>query len=180
MIEFNLKFSLDDIDSLVARYWEKSTEKDKELELEIMEGIGPRVQGRGYFTREEFLKLTYWKTQRSKSHCEKNDGDYVQEVTRIAFNSRFERLRVETLNLLDGVGWPTASVLLHFGSKDPYPILDVRALWSLGIEKAPPYKFDFWWVYVSYCRDVAQRHKISMRCLDRALWGYSSKFQNSD
>ena len=34
---------------------------------------------------------------------------------------------------LSGVRWPTASVLLHFGHRDRYPILDYRALEALGV-----------------------------------------------
>ncbi len=36
------------------------------------------------------------------------------------------------LRFLDGVEWPTASTILHFCGARPYPILDYRALWSLG------------------------------------------------
>ena len=35
-----------------------------------------------------------------------------------------ERLRIGVLLPLDGIDWPTASVLLHLAHRDRYPILD--------------------------------------------------------
>jgi len=74
------------------------------------------------------------------------------------------------LLLLNGVHWPTASVILHFCHADPYPILDVRALWSLGIDaNTVPYNFEFWNEYTQFCRKLAGEAKVTMRELDRAL-----------
>ncbi len=64
-------------------------------------------------------------------------------------------------------------MLLHFGHGDPYPILDFRALASLGVEQPSSYTFKFWWSFVLACRELAERHQVDMRTLDRALWQYS-------
>ncbi len=61
-----------------------------------------------------------------------NPEDFIKDVTHTALITPSERLRIEVLTLLNGVSWPTASVLLHFGYDNLYPILDFRALWSLG------------------------------------------------
>ena len=84
-----------------------------------------------------------------------------------------ERLRIEVLTLLKGVSWPMASVILHWCHTDRYPLIDFRALWSLGIDTPPRYTFDFWWAYVETCRSLADESQVSMRELDRALWAYS-------
>ena len=82
------------------------------------------------------------------------------------------------LTLLDGVSWPTASVILHFCSARPYPILDYRALWSLSCEAtAVDYDFGLWWDYVRTTRELADEMGLSMRTLDRALWAYSKDKQ---
>lgn len=90
-----------------------------------------------------------------------------------------ERLRIEALTLLDGIGWPSASVILHFFHKQKYPILDYRALWSVSLEVPYRYIFEFWWAYVIYCRDLAKNAKVTMRTLDRALWQYSKENQKA-
>jgi hypothetical protein len=58
-----------------------------------------------------------------------------------------------------------------------YPILDVRALWSLGFSRPPAYTFGFWSEYVAFTRSEARRLGVSMRELDRALWQYSKERQ---
>lgn len=79
---------------------------------------------------------------------------------------------------LHGVSWPTASVVLHFWHNDPYPILDFRALWSLGFDKQPTYyTFDIWSKYTDFCRRLAKESEVSMRTADRALWQFSSENQ---
>ena len=84
--------------------------------------------------------------------------------------------RVQKILARAGYGWPTASVLLHFGYDNLYPILDFRALWSLGLEKPPSqYDFDFWMDYTHYCRQLAAETNVSMRTLDRALWQSAKK-----
>ena len=75
------------------------------------------------------------------------------------------------------MSWPTASVILHFGIPERYPILDVRALWSLGVDTPPTYTFDFWLAYAQHCRTFAEAAAVSMRTLDRALWQYSAENQ---
>jgi hypothetical protein len=107
-----------------------------------------------------------------------NSEEFIKDVTRIALTAPNEKLRIEVLTLLNGVSWPTASVLLHFGYDNLYPILDFRALWSLGIDASRVnYDFDFWWEYTEHCRKLAQQVGVSMRVLDRALWQYSESNQ---
>jgi hypothetical protein len=70
-------------------------------------------------------------------------------------------------------------VLLHFGHTDPYPILDFRALWSLGVDVPTDaygfYDFPLWRAYTNFCRDLADACGVPMRELDRALWRYSKE-----
>ena len=103
--------------------------------------------------------------------------EFIRDVTGTALSTNNERLRIEVLTLLSGVNWPTASVLLHFGHTEPYPILDFRALWSLGLQPPSQYNFEFWWAHTQFCRKLATRCKVSMRTLDQALWQFSKSNQ---
>ncbi len=170
---FKLQFDREKIRCWAGEY-SMLTPLEKKIEAEI----APRVRERGYYTKEEFTDLCLWKTQRSQSLVKSNSTETIQECTRIALSTPDERLRIGVLTLLKGVGWPTASVLLHFGYDNLYPILDFRALWSLGLEKPPSqYNFDFWMAYTHYCRQMAADVNVSMRTLDRALWEYSKREQ---
>jgi hypothetical protein len=174
MPRFHLRFSPNQIERLAGRYFEP---EDAEIEHEI----APRIKKRGRLSKADLLRVCAWKTPRSRGRVETNSEEFVEVVTATALSTSDERLRIEVLTLLNGVGWPTASVILHFGHREPYPILDVRALWSLGIER-PPAKYDFlfWWAYTQLCRRIAEKHTCSMRTLDRALWQYSKERQGRE
>lgn len=113
------------------------------------------IQGRGYLTRSELQQVAEWKSPRSAGHIRKNSAEYITAVTAIPFQTNNVRLQIESLTLLDGVSWPTASVILHLYHKDPYPILDFRALWSLSIDVPTQYNFELWWNYTRICRHLA-------------------------
>lgn len=81
------------------------------------------------------------------------------------------------LTLLEGVGWPSASVILRFFHPQPYPILDYRALWSLNSTIPGAFRFDFWKDYANHCRSLSKKHSISMRALDHSLWQFSKENQ---
>ena len=169
MAEWQLRFPAKHIVGLARRY-------EYEGEEEVLK-IGRRAQAAGKFAFKDFLAACEWKTSRTRSRCRKNSPEEVAEATRIALSTRVETLRIGVLQCLEGVGLPTASVLLHIAHRDPYPILDFRALWSLGFEKPPTYNFTFWWKYVEVCRRLARKHGVDMRTLDRALWQYSKDHQ---
>ncbi len=135
------------------------------------------VQVTGHLTKAQLRLLAQWKSPRSAPHIEKNSEEFIQEITRFALRAGEERTRIEALTLLSGVFWPTASVVLHVFHVDRYPIIDFRALWSVGTDVPKQYTFSFWHKYVEYCRTLAKRNDVNMRVLDRALWQYSSENQ---
>lgn len=139
--------------------------------------IAPAVKERGFLTKDEFLFICEWKSPRTKPHCNKNSPEIIQEFTRLALQSSSEEVRIKALIGLDGVAYPTASTILHFCHEDKYPIIDVRALWSLNEKAQVRYKFDFWIQYVKYCRDLSDELSVDMRTLDKALWQYSKEHQ---
>ena len=159
------------------RYW--ASRFSDSAEDKAIRRIAPQMKARGYLTRPEFLTLCRWKSARSRRHVERNDTGFIRAATGTALSTPNERLRIEALTLLDGVDWPTASVILHFGHRASYPVLDWRALWALGVSRPPSYSFAFWWGYVQACRRLARKHSCSMRTLDRALWQYSKERQRA-
>ncbi len=145
-------------------------------ELDIIE-LKPKIQQTGYINKIQLERIAYWKSPRSAKHIESNSDEFVKEITSWSFSAKEERSKIEVLTLLNGVSWPSASVILHFFALNQYPILDVRALWSTMSEKTTQYSFSFWWQYVQFCREIAERNSVNMRTLDRALWQYSKEDQ---
>ena len=170
MIKFTLRFPPADIPHWAARY-------DYPAEAVIAADLAPAARARGNLTRAELITLAEWKSPRIRPRIAANDDAFVEAATRAAFATPDERLRIEVLTLLRGVAWPMASVILHWCHPDRYPVLDYRALWSLGIDPPPRYDFPLWQAYTGCCRELAARAGVSMRVLDRALWQYSKEKQ---
>ena len=116
-----------------------------------------------------------WKTARSAPLVGSNSAADVEAASGRSLASDDERERIEELLSLRGIGVPTASALLHFASSDGYPILDFRALESLGRTERETYSTDFWLRYLAACRGLASAHGVSVRTLDKALWQHSKE-----
>lgn len=168
-----IRFPIEDVGRWASRYAYLDDDTGH-----IEQVIAPRCRARGYLDRPDFLFICDWKSQRQKARYRQNSAASIEEGTRIALTARDERLRIGVLRVLEGVGWPTASTLLHFAHQDPYPILDYRALWSLGVdEPLAYYTFPIWWDYVMSCRRIAESAGVPIRVLDQALWQYSKAHQ---
>jgi len=155
-------------------YWAKQYDYPEESSVtDLVE----RVKECGFVTLEQLRVVARWKSPRSAGRVESNDGDYVRAITGFSLQTKNERAKIESLTLLDGVQWPTASVILHFFDAREYPILDYRALWSVGVRVPRHYSFRFWWEYVVFCRELAHRTGHDIRTLDRALWSFSKANQ---
>jgi hypothetical protein len=162
---FRLQFPVGDIPALAARY-------DFDPDHEVA-AAGVSACERGYYTKPELVLICEWKTVRSRSRVAQNTAAFVEGITRVAFATEDETERMAALCALRGVNLPTASVLLHFAFPDRYPIIDWRALESLGQPRQPTYTIEYWRTYVDACRKLAAQAGVTMRVLDKALWQYS-------
>jgi hypothetical protein len=160
---YKLAFPEAEIGEWAARY---SYADDKT----VAQVIGPAAQRKGYLQKPEFEELCEWKSQRIRSKAKRNPEERIAEVTRLALASSDARIKMGLLRILHGVDWATASVILHFCDRSPYPIIDYRAMWSLGLEKVPHYSYEVWESYTEFVRSIAERTGHTMRTVDRALW----------
>jgi hypothetical protein len=158
------------------REYQQKYNYESEEKLEKFHGISER---QGHITVSQLHEICRWKSKRRAELAKNNPPSLVKELTGFSFSAKNETSRLGALTLLEGVHFPTASVILHFCLDQAYPILDVRALWSLSIEKPSQYTFDFWESYVGVCREVAAQNALSVRHLDMALWQYSRLHQKN-
>ena len=171
MAQFRLRFPEADIAVWAARFGDDGSDDV------LLDDIRPIALARGHLTRPEFLKICAWKSVRTKRSCRRNSAHAIETLTRAAFATSDEALKISLLRLLDGVEWPTASTILHFCDARPYPILDYRAIWSLGLARPPGYTMEFWLAYLAFTRGLALRLDLSIRTVDKALWQYSKERQ---
>lgn len=164
---FALQFPAEDIEALAARF---PGSDDTRLMT-----LGAAVRARGHYTRLEFIEVCAWKTPRSRPRIVANSAAMVIEATARAIDASDEGTRIAALLELQGVGVPTASTLLFAAFPDDYPILDVRALESLGVKGRSTYPVSFWLAYLGACRRLAREAGVSLRTLDKALWQRSKE-----
>ena len=164
---FRLQFPAATIEDLAARF-DAGVDGD-----DVMAAAGSAARRRGYYTKAELTLLCEWKSPRSRSRVARNSDVFVEGITRAAFATDDELERMTALCALQGVEAPTASVLLHFAFPDRYPIIDWRALESLGQTGRAVYPVSYWLAYADACRTLAAEAGVSMRVLDKALWQHS-------
>ena len=167
MATFRLQFPASEIEALASRFGYAD-------DMRLL-AAGAAIRARGHYTREEFIEVCGWKTARSRPKVASNTEAAVVDATRRALATADEGARMNALLELEGVGVPTASTLLYVAFPDDYPILDVRALESLGVKPRSQYPVSFWLDYLRACRGLAHRCGVSIRTLDKALWQHSKE-----
>ena len=171
----NLRFPESNIGYWANQYTERQRERNRIREQELI-NLKPEVLRRGYLTIEELHKIARWKSPRRAALTLENTDAFIEEITERAFTATDNWTKLLTLTQLQGIGQPTASAILHLYDKEPYPILDIHALWSVGLPWERRTSYPFWLDYIEFCRDTANQNSVSMRDLDRALWKYSSDY----
>ena len=167
MATFELQFPASEIDAIANRAGYEDSPS--------LMAAGAAARTRGHYTRDEFIAVCAAKTVRSRPKVASNTEAAVADATGRAFASDDEAIRMSALLELNGVGVPTASTLLYCSFPSDYPILDVRALESLGITSRSTYPVKFWLEYLSACRELARSSGVSIRTLDKALWQHSKE-----
>jgi hypothetical protein len=163
---FKLQFPLDQVRGYAARF--PAGDEDRQR------AIGVAARERGWYSRAEFLQVCRWKTARSAPLVAQNSTAQIEAATRIALASGTgDHAALHALLDLTGVGWATASVLLHVAHPERYPIWDVRALQALGINRRLAPSDARWSEYVATYRALILRAGVDGRTLDKGLWQWS-------
>jgi len=153
----------------------KIIEKEKALMERMLEAAD-----REYMTLDDLIAVADWKSHRVLPHCRLNSEAAVEEITATSFAAamRCSDASICALLVLRGVGWPMASVILHFAFPYKYPILDKMAM--KAVDGSTDYTIEQWKEYTELCHSTAQKHDIAMRTLDKALWLYGKERDDKD
>jgi hypothetical protein len=91
---FKLGFPSSEVHTWAGRYL--NTSNDAKLRSRLR----PVVRARGYLTRHEFREICRWKSPRTQPLCADNDKFTVQTVTRAAFSTADESLKMDLMRTL--------------------------------------------------------------------------------
>ena len=160
----HIALTKEQIDYYASRY------RDLERDREVAHRLAPAIE-RGYVTKAELIVLVRWKAARVVRYAERNSDADIREITQASFAASSSLVRLKFLTILHGFSWAMASALLHFIFPKECPVLDFRAINTVG---GPKYyeKDEVWEEYAALCCKTAEEYGISLRKLDRALWQY--------
>ena len=159
-----------------ARYLKNLSERSRDREQAVI-ALKEKVETRktpetpqGYLNQSELRQMAKWKDRFIPSKIDKNPPGVIEKITGEAFGLNDDWEKIKKLKEIYGVAASVASVILHLYDPKKYPILDVHALRTIGIDNTKVnYDEPFWRKYVKFCREKADCHDVCMRTLDRAF-----------
>ena len=163
-----------------ARYLKNLSERSRDREQAVI-ALKEKVETRktpetpqGYLNQSELRQMAKWKDRFIPSKIDKNPPGVIEKITGEAFGVNDDWEKIKKLKEIYGIAASVASVILHLYDPKKYPILDVHALRTIGVDnKKVNYDEPFWRKYVKFCCEKADCHDVCMRTLDRALYKFS-------
>jgi hypothetical protein len=153
---------------------------------ELFRKLG-NLKKQGYITKSQAIKILKWKSPRPLRYYESNSPKDFKEITKIAFNTKNERLRIHILTALRGVKYPAASALLMFYDKTRYPVIDIRVwkqLFKAGYvssnAKGQGFTLEEWELYLEVIRNLAAKHNLIVRQVEKKLFDADKKWQRGN
>ncbi|MGH7244744.1 MAG: hypothetical protein ACREJD_15125 [Phycisphaerales bacterium] len=138
------------------------------------------ARARGHLALNEFLAIATWKLASSGSTAfEQATEREVVEHSRAAFAAHQDDLTaLHHLDQIRGIGFRAATAIMHITFPEHYPMLDQRAMRSLGLSQTQVDSLiaddanlrTYWPEYAQACRTLAKTLDVTLRQLDRALW----------
>jgi hypothetical protein len=176
---FQLQPSETDLQQLADEYWQKTGEKEQELEKAAFEA-GESIRN-GDFSLANLEAIVRWKSERVVHYLIGNSNEKIKHALSIAAAPGASTdAAVKALLELHGVDLPVASAILAAIFPERYTVLDFRALEALGHAR---HDVRFYEEYLAFCKRLAESNIVKpqsdlpaptpLRTLDRALWEWS-------
>jgi hypothetical protein len=184
MAHFELQPEESELQQLAEQYWQKTGEKEHELEKAAFQA-GAAIRN-GDFSLANLEIIVRWKSERVVHYLIGNSEEKIRRVLTIAAAPETSvRDAIEALTGLRGIDMSVASAILAAIFPESYAVLDFRALEALGHAR---HDVEFYEDYVAFCRRVAERGALKpqselpgptpLHALERALWEWSRTHAN--
>ena len=179
MATFELQPAKSELQELAEHYWQKTGEKEHELEKTAFEAGAAIRKGDHSLVNLEII--VRWKSERVVHYLIGNSEEKIRKALAVAASPAVSvRAAVEALTGLRGIDISVASAILAAIHPERYAVLDFRALEALGHAR---HDVDFYEKYLVFFRQVAESGVIkpqgelpgptSLHALERALWEWS-------
>ncbi len=179
MATFELQPAKSELQELAEHYWQKTGEKEHELEKAAFEA-GAAIR-KGDHSLANLEIIVRWKSERVVHYLIGNSEEKIRKALAVAASPASSiRNAVDALTGLRGIDISVASAILAAIHPDRYAVLDFRALEALGHAR---HDVDFYEKYLAFFRQLAESGVIkpqgelpgptTLHALERALWEWS-------
>jgi len=176
---FQLQPSEAELQQLADQYWQKSGEKEHELEAAAFEA-GEAIRN-GDYSLANLEAIVRWKSERAVHYLIGNSNEKIRRALSVAASSESTtESAVRALLELHGIDITLASAIMAAIFPDRYTVLDYRSLEALGHSR---HDVHFYEEYLAFCKRLAESNIVKpqddlpgatpLRTLDRALWEWS-------
>jgi len=176
---FQLQPAESELQQLAEQYWQKSGEKEHELEKAAFEA-GEAIRN-GDYTLTNLEAIVRWKSERVVQYLIGNSSEKIRRALTVAASPQASTEdAVKALLELHVVDITVASVILAAIFPERYTVLDFRALEALG---HGPHDVRFYEDYVAFCNRLAESNIVKpqgdvpaptpLRTIERALLEWS-------
>ena len=184
MAHFELQPQESELQQLAEQYWQKTGEKEHELEASaFLAGAAIR---NGDLSLVNLEIIVRWKSERVVHYLIANSEQQIKKALAVAASPETSiREAIEALTELRGIDMSVASAILAAIFPERYTVLDFRALEALGHAR---HDVEFYEAYVAFCRQLAERGILQpqadlpgptpLHALERALWEWSRTHVN--
>jgi len=158
----------------------KHYSKYANLEEYLFNSIQKNFEKNHQLTPEEFYTIVIWKANRAKTLIKRElrkSNISIKKLSRDLYSQKDPKEKIKLLVDIKGIGYPIASAILSVCYPDEYTIVDYRVkktMTKLGIkiDGNPSANADAYLDYVMQCKKLANDNKVSLRSIDKYLWGY--------
>ena len=176
---FQLQPAEAELQQLADQYWQKSGEKEHELEAAAFEA-GEAIRN-GDYSLANLEAIVRWKSERAVHYLIGNSNEKIRRALSVAASAESTtEAAVRALLELHGIDITLASAIMAAIFPDRYTVLDYRSLEALGHSR---HDVHFYEEYLAFCQRLAESNIVKpqsdlpgatpLRTLDRALWEWS-------
>lgn len=163
-------------------YWKHKYDAEEDLyNRGDEEELRKKFQEGNSLTKQDLIRIVKWKFQgrllgRQKlilNYLETVEAPFIEEISKSAFKSKDDEVRLKLFRSIKGVGNALCSVILTFYDPQNYGVLDIHAWRGLFGEKEPKDVFSNAQQAVRYfkrLREISAETDMPCRDIEKAIF----------
>jgi len=146
-----------------------------------------KAKEKGYLTKDEFIEICDWKSQRPRKHYLNNSEEIIKEISEKVLATNSEDEKIKLLISLNGVAIPVASAILTLLDPQNYGVIDIRVwqlLYNYGEVNTNPkgqtFTINNWKTFLTLIRKYAKKFNMKVRQIELILFRHHQETQKGN